>query len=433
MSLVSRSSHLPHVVAAQLVRLILSPEHPKEQGMLCANGFRDTTRIASGSPEMWRDIALANRQEPVPRAGVVHAGPAGLSGGRLDAGTPEAVASFFEQARARRERWSKRTGPCRRSKDSRMSLPDLIEIVPARQAGAGGDHRAGLEEHHEPGVDPGGAGRGRNDFARRALERGHASDGRVPAGTRVHGERGARIPRKPCNRTHHGLWQGRRGAAGRARRSSRWNSLWAMPAPPRGFWRHWSASAKAFIVFTVCRGCTSARRPPLFQALREMGYRIDSPNDKLPALIYGAGPRAAKCRVSIEESSQFASALLLCAEAGEWQVSVSGENAGGVALCGDDLEADRRLSARWRTGPGRAGCVERQLLLGRRLPALLLGTLAVGENSDEALRRPDLCAGLSGHRQNRPFLRLAGGCGISALPPAARHHFPADGPRATAS
>ena len=60
--LVSRSSHLPHVVAAQLANLILSPEHPKEQGMLCANGFRDTTRIASGSPEMWRDIALANRK-----------------------------------------------------------------------------------------------------------------------------------------------------------------------------------------------------------------------------------------------------------------------------------------------------------------------------------------------------------------------------------
>ena len=45
---------------------------------------------------------------------------------------------------------------------------------------------------------------------------------------------------------------------------------------------------------------------PLFQALRELGYRIESPNDKLPALIHGAGPRAAKCRVSIDASSQFA-------------------------------------------------------------------------------------------------------------------------------
>ena len=61
-TLVSRSSHLPHVVAATLASHILNPAHPKQQDALCANGFRDTTRIASGSPEMWRDIALANRQ-----------------------------------------------------------------------------------------------------------------------------------------------------------------------------------------------------------------------------------------------------------------------------------------------------------------------------------------------------------------------------------
>ena len=59
---VSRSSHLPHMVAATLANLVLHPGHPKEQTMLCANGFRDTTRIASGSPEMWRDIALTNRK-----------------------------------------------------------------------------------------------------------------------------------------------------------------------------------------------------------------------------------------------------------------------------------------------------------------------------------------------------------------------------------
>lgn len=59
--LVSRSSHLPHIVAAALVNLVLSPSLPEEQQALCANGFRDTTRVASGSPEMWRDIALANR------------------------------------------------------------------------------------------------------------------------------------------------------------------------------------------------------------------------------------------------------------------------------------------------------------------------------------------------------------------------------------
>ena len=65
----------------------------------------------------------------------------------------------------------------------------------------------------------------------------------------------------------------------------------------------------------------------LFQALRELGYRIEAPNDKLPALIVGTGPRAGKCRVSMEQSSQFASALLLCAEVGRWQIEVTGESA----------------------------------------------------------------------------------------------------------
>ena len=58
---VSRTSHLPHLVAAALAQLVLDPKNQKTQSVLCANGFRDTTRIASGSPEMWRDIAVANR------------------------------------------------------------------------------------------------------------------------------------------------------------------------------------------------------------------------------------------------------------------------------------------------------------------------------------------------------------------------------------
>jgi 3-phosphoshikimate 1-carboxyvinyltransferase len=64
----------------------------------------------------------------------------------------------------------------------------------------------------------------------------------------------------------------------------------------------------------------------LFQALRQLGYRIDTPNDKLPALIHGTGPRPGKCQVSIEESSQFASALLLSAAAGGWQVTISDDD-----------------------------------------------------------------------------------------------------------
>jgi 3-phosphoshikimate 1-carboxyvinyltransferase len=99
-----------------------------------------------------------------------------------------------------------------------------------------------------------------------------------------------------------------------------------------------AGTAARFLAALVCLGTGVYRlhgvprmheRPQaaLLQALRELGYRVDSPNDRLPVLIFGTGPGAATCRVSIEESSQFASALLLCAEAGRWQVEVMGQSA----------------------------------------------------------------------------------------------------------
>ena len=51
----ARTSHLPHVVAAALAAT-LSPENDE----LAATGFADTTRIASGDPELWTAILLAN-------------------------------------------------------------------------------------------------------------------------------------------------------------------------------------------------------------------------------------------------------------------------------------------------------------------------------------------------------------------------------------
>jgi len=72
----------------------------------------------------------------------------------------------------------------------------------------------------------------------------------------------------------------------------------------------------------------------LFSALRELGYHVESENgnDKLPVVISPKSkvqsPKSERsCKVSIEESSQFASALLLCAKVGNWKVEVVGENA----------------------------------------------------------------------------------------------------------
>jgi prephenate dehydrogenase len=102
--LVSRSSHLPHLVAAALASHVLNPAHPKPQALLCASGFRDATRVASGSPEMWRDIALANRQNLAQSLNVFIAV---LQKFRrlVKKGDTKTITKFFKTAKQRRDRW----------------------------------------------------------------------------------------------------------------------------------------------------------------------------------------------------------------------------------------------------------------------------------------------------------------------------------------
>ena len=57
----SAVSHLPHVLAFALVEMLARRPNANELFSFCGSGFRDFTRIAASSPEMWRDIALANR------------------------------------------------------------------------------------------------------------------------------------------------------------------------------------------------------------------------------------------------------------------------------------------------------------------------------------------------------------------------------------
>lgn len=54
-------SHLPHLLAYALVNDIASKPHAARLFQYAASGFRDFTRIAGSSPEMWRDISLANK------------------------------------------------------------------------------------------------------------------------------------------------------------------------------------------------------------------------------------------------------------------------------------------------------------------------------------------------------------------------------------
>jgi prephenate dehydrogenase len=100
----SRASHLPHVIAAVLANLVLNPASPKMQSQLCATGFRDTTRIASGSPEMWRDIALANRKN-LAKSLDTFISELQKFQRTLKNADAKAVSKFFETAKLRRDDW----------------------------------------------------------------------------------------------------------------------------------------------------------------------------------------------------------------------------------------------------------------------------------------------------------------------------------------
>ncbi len=55
-------SHLPHLLSFALVSEIAARPEAADLLRYAAGGFRDFTRIAASSPEMWRDIALQNRE-----------------------------------------------------------------------------------------------------------------------------------------------------------------------------------------------------------------------------------------------------------------------------------------------------------------------------------------------------------------------------------
>lgn len=57
-------SHVPHIIASALVNLVGKLDYPDgKMQTLAAGGFKDITRIASSSPEMWENIVLSNKQK----------------------------------------------------------------------------------------------------------------------------------------------------------------------------------------------------------------------------------------------------------------------------------------------------------------------------------------------------------------------------------
>lgn len=59
--IVAQISHLPHVLASSLSSFLA--RRCPAAASYCGNGLRDTTRVASGSPELWREILGQNRHQ----------------------------------------------------------------------------------------------------------------------------------------------------------------------------------------------------------------------------------------------------------------------------------------------------------------------------------------------------------------------------------
>jgi len=104
-------SHLPHVLAFTLVAELAARPDAAAYFDHAASGFRDFTRIAAGSPEMWRDIALANRDALL--AEIDGYGDALRAVRAMIAeGDGEALAALFGEASTARRAWeAKRTQP----------------------------------------------------------------------------------------------------------------------------------------------------------------------------------------------------------------------------------------------------------------------------------------------------------------------------------
>lgn len=63
---VAAISHVPHLIAAQLVNLVRTAKDADTMRLLAAGGFKDITRIASSSPALWESILSANTTAVLP-------------------------------------------------------------------------------------------------------------------------------------------------------------------------------------------------------------------------------------------------------------------------------------------------------------------------------------------------------------------------------
>lgn len=97
-------SHLPHVLAFSLVNALARRPDARRLFTFAGSGLRDTVRIAGSSPEMWRDVCIANR-ELLLQALDEFAGELDAARAAIERSDGAALQLMFERAQATRRRW----------------------------------------------------------------------------------------------------------------------------------------------------------------------------------------------------------------------------------------------------------------------------------------------------------------------------------------
>lgn len=109
--MVATISHVPHLVAVALMESLDAINgHPQFQSLLTGPGFRDMTRVAMGSPEIWMDICKENREAIGEGLGrLIEILERWRT--RVESRECPAMETVFEQARRRRQAFLSATSP----------------------------------------------------------------------------------------------------------------------------------------------------------------------------------------------------------------------------------------------------------------------------------------------------------------------------------
>lgn len=99
-------SHLPHLLAFALVEDLAKRSNAELLFKFAASGFRDFTRIAGSHPEMWRDIALANKTALLSELRLYQQALSDMTA-LLEADDSRALHDLFEHASRARNDWAK--------------------------------------------------------------------------------------------------------------------------------------------------------------------------------------------------------------------------------------------------------------------------------------------------------------------------------------